>query len=130
MALLDVNNVPCLAEQAIDDDHQEFVELLNQLDAAGNAEFTGLFQKLYEHTQVHFDKENQLMADSGFPAEAEHRGEHQRVLAEFKQFKTRVDKGLIAFGRSFVKERLPQWFTLHVATMDSALAAHLKTRRS
>jgi len=53
-------------------------------------------------------------------------GEHQRVLGEFKQFKTRIDKGMIAFGRSFVRERLPQWFGLHVTTMDSALAAHIK----
>ncbi|MDD2761778.1 MAG: hemerythrin, partial [Methylomonas sp.] len=58
------------------------------------------------------------------------KGEHQRVLGEFKQFKTRIDKGLIAFGRSFVRERLPQWFLLHVATMDSALSAHLKSRNS
>jgi hypothetical protein len=33
---------------------------------------------------------------------------------------------MIAFGRSFVRERLPQWFGLHVTTMDSALAAHIK----
>jgi len=40
--------------------------------------------------------------------------------------KTRVDKGMITFGRSFVRDRLPQWFGLHVTTMDSALVAHIK----
>jgi len=85
-----------------------------------------LFQQLYEHTEQHFDQENQLMKQFAYPGEIEHKGEHQRVLGEFKQFKTRVDKGMIAFGRSFVRERLPQWFGLHVTTMDSALAAHIK----
>ncbi len=89
------------------------------------AEFPGLFQHLFEHTELHFAMEDQLMRDSRFPAEAEHTGEHLRVLGEFKQFKSRVDKGMLAFGRSFVRERLPQWFQLHVSTMDSALAAHI-----
>ena len=66
------------------------------------------------------------MQQLAYPAESEHIGEHLRVLGEFKQFKTRVDKGLIAFGRAFVKDRLPSWFQLHVSTMDSALAAHIK----
>jgi len=100
--------------------------LLNQLDSAANADFPVLFQQLYEHTEQHFDRENQLMKQVAFPAESEHKGEHQRVLGEFKQFKTRVDKGLITFGRSFVRDRLPQWFQLHVQTMDSALVAHIK----
>lgn len=114
--------------QPIDQDHQEFIDLLDKLDQAGNAEFPALFRTLYQHTEQHFEREKLLMKQSAFPAEAEHGGEHQRVLGEFKQFQSRVDKGLIAFGRAFVKERLPSWFQLHVATMDSALAAHIKSR--
>ncbi|AMK79018.1 MULTISPECIES: bacteriohemerythrin [Methylomonas] len=110
----------------IDNDHGIFIDLVNQLDKANNTDFPGLFKQLYEHTEEHFESENRLMAQFGFPAETEHKGEHQRVLGEFKQFKTRIDKGLITFGRSFVRERLPQWFVLHITTMDSALSAHIK----
>ncbi len=110
----------------IDDNHQQFVELLKQLETTDNAQFPQLFRQLYEHTEAHFDLENRLMDQYAFPAAAEHKGEHQRVLAEFRQFSKRVDKGLITFGRSYVKERLPQWFELHVTTMDSALVAHVK----
>jgi hemerythrin-like metal-binding protein len=126
MALIEASDLNRVGYQPIDDDHQAFISLLNQMDSASNADFPALFQQLYLHTEHHFERENQLMQQCGFPAETEHRGEHQRVLGEFKQFKSRVDKGLIAFGRSFVKERLPQWFQLHLATMDSALAAYLK----
>lgn len=110
----------------IDQDHDQFAQLLERLNNAGNADFPALFQALYRHTEHHFEREKQWMAQSAFPAEAEHNGEHQRVLGEFKQFQSRVDKGLIAFGRAFVNDRLPAWFQLHVSTMDSALAAHLK----
>lgn len=126
MALIEKNVTPKVGYELIDHDHEEFIELVNRLDTATNNEFPALFQQLFEHTEQHFDRENQLMQQFGFPAESEHKGEHQRVLGEFKQFKTRVDKGMITFGRSFVRERLPQWFGLHVTTMDSALAAHIR----
>ncbi|WP_442498225.1 bacteriohemerythrin [Methylobacter sp. sgz302048] len=128
MALIEKNGFLLIGHALIDDDHDEFITLLNQLDAADNGEFPALFQQLLAHTEQHFDRENQLMEQSAFPAEAEHKGEHQRVLGEFKQFKKRVDKGLITFGRSLVRERLPQWLELHVRTMDSALAAHIKAQ--
>lgn len=126
MALIDATSLIEVGYPAIDGDHREFVTLLNQLDEASNADFPLLFKQLFEHTEQHFTMENQLMSGYAFPAETEHKGEHQRVLGEFKQFQSRVDKGMIAFGRAFVKERLPQWFLLHITTMDSALAAHIK----
>jgi hemerythrin-like metal-binding protein len=128
MALIEKTSLPKVDHERIDNDHEEFIGLLNQLDAAGNADFPALFQQLYEHAEQHFDRENQLMKDFAYSGEIEHKGEHQRVLGEFRQFKTRVDKGMITFGRSFVRERLPQWFGLHVTTMDGALAAHIKTQ--
>ncbi len=112
----------------LDQDHEIFMSLLDKLGESDNADFPAVFNELYAHVEQHFERENLLMADSAYPAAGEHRGEHGRVLAEFKQFKTRVDKGLIAFGRAFVKERLPAWFVLHASTMDSALAAHLRQR--
>jgi hemerythrin-like metal-binding protein len=126
MALIERTGILTVGYDVIDNDHDEFINLLNQLDSASNADFPALFQQLHEHTEQHFDRENQLMTQFAYPGEIEHKGEHQRVLGEFKQFKTRVDKGMIAFGRSFVRERLPQWFGLHVTTMDSALVAHIK----
>jgi hemerythrin len=33
------------------------------------------------------------MTESGFPAIAEHRDEHQRILGELEQFRKRVDMG-------------------------------------
>ncbi|MGZ8227279.1 MAG: bacteriohemerythrin [Methylococcaceae bacterium] len=114
-----------VAYEPIDRDHEEFIEPLNALDVANNADFPTLFQQLYEHAEQHFESENQLMAQHDYPGVTDHKGEHQRVLGEFKQFKSRVDKGLIAFGRSFVRDRLPQWLALHVTTMDNGLAVHI-----
>ncbi len=127
MVLVDLNNTRIVGYDLIDQDHSEFIGFLNQLDVASNADFPAFFQRLYEHTEQHFKRENQLMTEFAFPAESEHRVEHQRVLAEFKRFRFVVDRGMIMFGRLFVRDFLPQWFEIHVATMDYVLATHIST---
>lgn len=112
----------------MDDTHKEFVTLLNQLSEAPDNNFAALFDELIAHTRQHFQQEEKFMIESRFPAYSEHKDEHQRILGELNQFKKRVDKGLIAFGRNYINQRMPEWFRLHAATMDSALATHLKYR--
>lgn len=121
--------VVSLGYEPVDHDHHNFVALIEALNQADNVAFPTLFSRLLAHTEQHFELENQLMQSSGFPAHGEHRSEHQRVLGEFNQFKLRVDKGLVAFGRSFLRDRVVPWFKLHVVTMDSALIAHLHSQQ-
>ena len=61
MALIEKTDKIIIGYDLIDNDHDEFIILLNQLDSASNADFPALFQQLYEHTEQHFDRENQLM---------------------------------------------------------------------
>ena len=114
----------------MDETHAQFVELVNRLDAAPNSEFAALFTCLLEHTRSHFEEEEARMLQCSFPAIAEHRNEHRRVLGELAQIRKQVDRGLVSFGRMYVREGLPGWFRLHAATMDSALAAHWKQHAS
>lgn len=110
----------------MDATHFEFINLVNQLDSAPNSAFPPLFAKLLEHTRTHFEGEEARMLLCRFPAISEHTNEHRRVLGELTQIGNKVDKGLVSFGRMYVREGLPVWFKLHAATMDSALAAHWK----
>ncbi len=114
-----------IQEPTIDRDHTVFIDFVNQMQTADQQQFVQLFERLLTHTQAHFEYENKLMEQYGFPAIAEHQGEHHRVLTELKRFKQRVDKGMIAMGRAYISELVPQWFMLHVSTMDRALDAHI-----
>ncbi len=125
MPILEKSAKLTIQEQAIDQDHTVFIRLVNQMQTADKLQFVQLFEHLLTHTQAHFEYENKLMEQYGFPAIAEHQGEHHRVLTELKHFKQRVDKGMIAMGRAYISELIPQWFTLHVSTMDRALDAHI-----
>lgn len=114
-----------LGHADIDGVHAEFIALANAAAAADAAGFPAAFAQLVAHTTEHFAGEEAMMAQSAYPATDEHRGEHGRVLAEMRQLDQRAQAGRTMMARAYVKERLPDWFALHTATMDSALVAHL-----
>lgn len=111
----------------MDSTHLQFIYLVNQLYMADKTDFCSLFDDLVKHTEIHFNAENTLMKSSGFPASSEHMDEHLRVLGELHRIDRLVKDGSITIARAYIKDRLPEWFNLHAMTMDSALAAHLKS---
>lgn len=125
MTLINPEQLWLLNEPTIDNDHRKFIEIVNRAEQADNNEFKVIFQELLEHIESHFAYENQLMDSSQFPAIAEHKGEHARILGQLHQFAERVNKGRVQFARSWVLEQMPSWFQLHLTTMDSALMAHV-----
>jgi hemerythrin-like metal-binding protein len=110
----------------MDQTHREFTALVNLLIEASDAEFAALFGKLLDHCRRHFSNEGRLMRISRFPALGEHEGEHHRVYGDLVQMNRTVQRGRLALARAYVRTGLTEWFALHLATMDSALAAHLK----
>jgi hemerythrin-like metal-binding protein len=110
----------------MDATHRDFVALASRLAQADDAAFAALFGQLLDHTRGHFAAEDAKMRATRFPALGEHVGEHQRVLGELRAFNRSVQAGRQRMARAYVRESLPEWFALHLATMDSALAAHLR----
>ncbi|MBI4741843.1 MAG: hemerythrin family protein [Betaproteobacteria bacterium] len=109
----------------MDATHREFIEAADALMAAPDEAFPALFAHLHEHTRLHFEHEGTLMKACRFPATGEHNSEHLRVLGELGYFARGVKAGRIGLARIYVRA-LPDWFALHVATMDAALAGCLK----
>ena len=114
-----------LGYSVMDDTHREFVDMVNRLAEAKDDDFPALFNAFVLHTQDHFDREEVLMKKTSFPASAEHSADHRRILGELRHFKRRVDHGILIFARNYIRRGIADWFTLHLNTMDSALAAHL-----
>lgn len=109
----------------MDATHREFVALADALQGASDEAFPELFERLREHTRVHFEHEGTLMKACRFPAIGEHTGEHLRVLGELAHIGRSVAAGRLATARAYAKG-LPDWFAAHLATMDAALAGCLK----
>ena len=105
--------------------HREFVERVDRALRAPDEELASALQELVAHTHEHFERENRWMEECGFPPIMIHRGEHQRVLEAMEETLRRARGGELAPARQLV-EQLPAWFEQHAATMDNALAMHMR----
>lgn len=110
---------------AMDGTHREFAALLNQLDDVPPENAADRLDALIRHTEAHFEQEDTWMETSGFPQLHCHRSEHERVLQVLRGVRRVMMAGDASIMRSLLNE-LPLWFAHHAATMDAALASHIR----
>jgi hemerythrin len=113
-----------LGHRAMDDTHQEFVALVDALLTAGDGHFPAALDAFALHAERHFEQENQLMDQHGFPARDCHVTEHDKVLASVREVQALVAGGDVEIGRELA-QALVDWFPGHADYMDSALATWL-----
>lgn len=119
-----------LGHAEMDSTHEAFLNICLKTSSASGAEFAQNFQHLFEHTQQHFSDEETRMQATGYPAYAEHRADHQRILGDMNRFCQRLQGPRAMMAKAWLNESLPAWFDVHAKTMDSALAAHLKNHEA
>jgi len=111
---------------AMDETHDEFIQLLSTAQTAKGADFLTAFEALLHHTEVHFAMEEALMREHGFYGMQEHFDEHQTLLEEMRYFYQKAQKAA-AFGRAYIDQYAFDKFHRHVINIDSQLAMFLKT---
>lgn len=108
----------------IDAIHMELAELVERVASARDADFRPLYSSMLEHTEAHFQHEEQLMQGSGFIHAIEHIGEHRQMLNEMRQF----GRGPLVMAKAYLQHRLAERFSLHITRMDSLLVAFLRSK--
>jgi len=116
--------------RAIDNDHKELFDCVNELhraiqDGDNDEEVSYAISLLARYVKEHFDREEQLMAKYGYPKVAEHKAEHQKLRRMVQAIwrihadtPTRIDTDkLLAF--------LCEWLTKHILGSDMRYARYL-----
>jgi len=110
----------------MDSTHQEFVELLAKVVLAEDSALLTQWALLIDHTQEHFDREDQWMAATGFAAGNCHATQHNIILQVMREGGKRGLAGDLALVRQMAHE-LGLWFPQHAQSMDASLALHLRS---
>jgi hemerythrin-like metal-binding protein len=122
MALITWSGKYSVGVKNLDDQHKEVINLLNELHAAmlkGQAQSVAgvLLPKIQRHAKEHFSTEERLMESTKFSGLAEHRAEHQALVAKIDEFVARHKRGdstvyleLLNFMRN--------WMTHHMQKVD------------
>ena len=124
-ATLDWTPALSVGDARMDDTHEEFVSMLNQLLATPPNEQLTLYRAFIEHTVAHFAQEERWMLATGFAADNCHAGHHATILETMNAVLEHSEKGDAGIIKRMALA-LVEWFPQHTASMDAGLAQHLK----
>jgi hemerythrin-like metal-binding protein len=114
---------------AMDEKHDEFLEILARIQSCEKGDFMALFEVMIAHTKAHFAFEEEMMTRLGFYGRQEHFDEHANMLNEMNYFFEKA-KRVPAFGKSYINDYAYEKFKRHVTNIDSQLAMFLKENNS
>lgn len=134
--ILSEESMPQVEVDFMNATHSEEVKLVKQLGEAISSyqeldgegteqvlQITQLVDEWFEHTTAHFERENELMLEVGFPVYTIHYAEHEKALNNMdtvvKHWKQYQDIDELAY---YVFELWPEWFEAHVNSMDNVTA--------
>lgn len=109
----------------IDAAHESFLRELVEMEDVEDGRFCNAFLNLVARIENDFHEEELQMEEIDYAGLACHREQHARVLGALHHVAARVMAGETAVGREAI-DLLPQWFVLHLSTMDTALALALE----
>ncbi|HEX9173443.1 MAG TPA: hemerythrin domain-containing protein [Telluria sp.] len=106
----------------MDETHVEFVEIVDAMLAATDAEFPPLLERFLAHAVEHFDMEYKWMAATAFPATDCHVDEHEAVLKSVREAVAHLAGGGAVAPCRPLADELVRWFPGHADYMDASLA--------
>lgn len=119
------NQAYSVGNAMLDSDHQILLNLLVQLEDATE---TGQSRQvvgsvlgvLAEYTEHHFRREEQVMAQIGYPGRAEHECAHRELEGRVRQIRDRWQSGERQALDQDVLAFLKKWLTEHILGADKA----------
>lgn len=114
----------------VDSDHQRLFALVNQLHedmmgGKGKEATRELLKALHQYAAGHFEREERLLSQRGYPGLAEHKGLHATFIAKLDQIQEKFDHGSSLVNIDLLRF-LKSWLTEHIATEDQGYATYLK----
>lgn len=114
----------------LDEQHQSIISLVNWLYEAitsGKEQdaLPTLTRRLVEYTRVHFEDEEQMMLRNKYPALAEHKRAHERLVEQTRDLHFRTLQENPPGGQE-VLTFLKQWWINHITGQDKTYVPYLQ----
>ncbi len=127
-------DIPVVCIDFMNQTHLEEVEIVSSLIHEINSRQsnmqndTQISQQLshwYEHTLMHFTRENELMQETAFPAFLVHSKEHETALSTMRsEIDIWQEQKNVERLENYLSVQWPNWFKGHVSTMDKVTAEY------
>ena len=123
----------CVGVKLLDNDHKKLVLLINELNEGiennrDKQELDGVFENLVRFTRVHFAHEEQLLFETGYPAAAAHKQEHESMIQKIEALQARFRSGAPMAMHKDGVELLKSWLFSHMYGADQEYAPYLEAQ--
>lgn len=128
MSLIEWKDSFSVGVAAVDLEHRELIELINDLHErigeAADADMTlAMLGEIYAQISAHFALEEKYMRESEYPQFPQHKEDHEELLDELRDIMDRVED-LGRYDADELSQELGRWFSEHFRTHDALLHAH------
>lgn len=130
MAFMAWNDRLMTGIEAIDRDHRRLVAMINELydairGAEGQPELSGMLDRLVDYTRVHFAREERLFVTTGYPLAAQHKAEHDGMVAWVTDMQQRYEAGTATAPSLQLMNALKDWLFDHILGSDQRYVKHM-----
>ncbi len=133
MPLIEWTDGMSVGVAAFDDDHKKLVAMLNELfdsmqSGAGKDKLGEILDGLIAYTVTHFDREEKMFAEHGFPGAEAHIKQHEDLKAQAVAAQEKFKSGAAATVSMEVLNFLKNWLVTHIQGSDMAYSAFFKQK--
>jgi len=117
---------------SIDEDHKKLMNLINNLQSAilyptDEAFERQALKELVDYTCYHFEREEKLMEENGYPDFEAHREQHKRMIEKVQEFQQAYEHDREATVQEMT-DFLKDWLIGHIAGTDQQYSAFLREK--
>jgi hemerythrin-like metal-binding protein len=114
----------------VDEEHQGLVRMVNEFHdtafkAPGKADVGTVLGRLASYTVEHFAHEEKLMRDTQYPDYANHKKEHDQLVAKATELIKGHQAGKMVLTVT-VSQFLQEWLRVHILQVDKRMIKYVK----
>ena len=118
--------------KAVDEQHQKLFDILNRLHAAvvqgqEQGALFAILDELIDYTVYHFQTEEKLFLDHGFPGYEEHKAEHDKLTGTAVDLQAKLREGSATLSFELLGF-LHDWLMNHTLGLDQEMGPFLNAR--
>jgi len=111
-----------VGNQELDQQHQKLFDIANRYNTAlegevGQKSLIRIFNELVEYTGFHFQREEELMREGGFPGFESHKQNHEKLVKLVMYYKQELDMGGLGIEQRAL-DFIKTWLSGHILGMD------------
>jgi len=133
MALMTWTEKMSVGVKVLDDDHKKLIGMINELHGGlkvghGKEVLGNVLDELVSYTRMHFAREEQYFAKTGYAAAAAHKKEHDDLTKQVLDVQAKYKAGAVTSLSLEVMDFLKNWLTNHIQGSDQKYGPHLNEK--